>query len=92
MTARRIEIERLELRLPAGALKSADRSPAALHALARAVGAHLAARAANGAIEGPAPRSIEVFVPGGAGNPGRIAAAIDRRMRRPAASLRKGGR
>jgi hypothetical protein len=97
MTVRRIEIDRLELRLASGTTGDAGRSAAALDALGRAVANRLAQRlgalpAQDSALTAAAPRRIEISVPGGAANPGRIAEAVERRLRGNARTAPRRGR
>lgn len=97
MTVRRIEIDRLELRLAAGAAQGAGRSAPALDALGRAVAKRLAQRLGalsvhDSALATAAPRRIEISVPGGVANPGRIADAVERRMRAGAHTAPRKGR
>ena len=85
MTTRRIEIDRLELRIAARSLRAADRTASALDALGRSVARQLseqlAARSSqNEVLDGA--RRIEVRVPGGPMNAGRIAEAVAGRMQR----------
>lgn len=85
MTTRRIDIDRLELRIAAGSLRAADRTASALDALGRSVAQQLGERLAagssqNAALEGA--RRVEVRVPGGPVNAGRIAEAAAGRMQR----------
>lgn len=99
MTVRRIDIDRLELRLPAGSLQGADRTASALNTLGRAVAGRLADRfgaapLANSSFQAAAPRRIEVSVPAGPGpaNPGRIAEAVERGMRKATRTTPRRGR
>jgi hypothetical protein len=92
MTVRRVEIDRLELRLADGAWKGVDTSSTALRAMGHAVAAQLAARLDTSAVEGSLPRRIEVSVPGRTADPGSIATAIDRRIRSPRVAVFKRGK
>jgi hypothetical protein len=91
MTTRRIEIDRLELRIAGGSLGAADRTASALDALGRSVaqqlGERLAARSSqNAVLEGA--RRVDVRVPAGPINAGRIAQAAAGRMQR---GIKRGG-
>ena len=97
MTVLRIEIDRLELRLAAGAARDAGGSAQALDALGRAAATRLAERlgalsAQDSALATAPPRRIEISVPGGAVNPGRIAEAVVRRIRSSARTAPRKGR
>jgi hypothetical protein len=88
MTEQRINIDRLELRIAGDALRGADRSQAALDALGRAVARQLGERLGadaqqSAALEGA--RRVEILVPAGPLNAGRIAGAVASRMQRVAA-------
>jgi hypothetical protein len=88
MTTRRIGIDRLELRIAARSLRAADRTAPALDKLGRAVARQLGERlgagsSQNAVLEGA--RRVEVRVPGGPMNAGRIAEAAAGRMQRGAA-------
>ena len=99
MTVRRIDIDRLELRLPPGSLQGADRTAPALHALGRAVAGRLANRLgaallADSTPQAAPPRRIEISVPAGPGpvNAGRIAESVVRRMHKAARTTPRRGR
>ena len=89
MRVRKVQIEQLDLRFAAGVMKGANVSPAELNKLARAVAEQLAKRLESGALQKQLPRNIEVSVPAGAANAGRIAAAIDHSMRGPSTARRQ---
>ncbi|MDE3150283.1 MAG: hypothetical protein KGL37_12510 [Acidobacteriota bacterium] len=89
MSVRKVRIERLDLRFSAGAMKGADMSLAALNRLSRAVAEQLAMRLESGALRSELTRNIEIPVPAGAVNAGRIAAAIDHSMRGPSTARRQ---
>jgi len=89
MRVRKVQIEQLDLRFAAGAMKGADMSPAALNRLSRTVAEQLAMRLETGTLRSELPRNIEVSVPAGAVNAGRIAAAIDHSMRGPSTARRQ---
>jgi hypothetical protein len=99
MTVRRIGIDQLELRLPAGSLQGADRTAPALNSLGRAVAACLADRfgaapLADSLFQAAPPRRIEVSVPAfpGPANPGKIAEAVERGMRKATRTTPRRGR
>jgi hypothetical protein len=97
MTDRRIAIDKLELHVSAGALRGADRSARALDALGREVAHQIGERLSAAALEGADAirrdaRRIEVRVPAGALNAGRIAEAVDLRVRRGPSVTGRGAR
>jgi len=97
MTVRKVEIDRLELRLGTGTVAGTDRSAHALEMLGQEVASRLAERLGptilqDTTVGGAASRRIELTVSGGAANPGRIAEAVKRRMLRGARIAARRGR